>query len=480
MSNLQVLSTSHIQQANWFLYKFNSTSLADKISVAIRMTHCIDIPTVRNTIQILIKRHPILRSIYFEKDGNLISEIRENVEIYWEAIDGTSWDDADLNEQLWERQNPPFNLEYSGVFRACLFKISATENILLLTLHQIAGDRESLLILIDEFVTIYNDISSNLPPLNTGYTDYVNQELEFINSQEGKQIGDYWQEKLGGELPILELPTSLSRPSMRTYNGAAVKSTISPKLTQKIQQLAKTLEIKQEEIILAVFKVLLYRYTGEEDLLVGLLQGRESKPLFAGAVGNITNIIVVRSSISESIKFTDFLEQVSKAVFDVKNYRDYPYALLVKQLKVADLSHYPICQVAFGYHKSQKSLLAKELEFAYYELPQQKVDFELSLEVTELPDSLSVDFKYNSDVLEAKTVTQIAEHFQNLLTEVVANPETPVGKLSILSEADKQQILVAWNNTKTDYPQDISIHQLFESQVEKTPDAIAVIFQGEK
>ncbi len=483
MSNLRSLS-SHIQQANWFLYKFNPTGLADKISIAIRMTSFIDIPTVKNTLQALIERHPILRSLYSEKDGNIISEIRESVEIDWEEIDAYSWNNTELNEQLSERLKVPFNLENGGVFRACLFRISATDNILLLTLHQIAGDRYSLSILVDEFVAIYeskiNGISSNLLPLNSTYADYVDRELEFLNSSEGKEIGDYWQEKLGDDLPILELPTSFSRPSMRTYNGAALKSTINSELNQKIQQLAKTLEIKQEEIILAVFKVLLYRYTREEDILVGLLQNRENQPSFAGVVGNFTNITVVRNSVSENIKFTDFLNQVSKKVFEIDNYRDYPYALLVKQLKSADLSHYPICQVAFGYHKSQKLLKAKELELEYYELPQQKVDFELSLEIIELPESLLAEFKYNSDVLEIKTVAQIAEHFHNLLTAVVENPETPINKLPILSEAEKQKILVAWNDTKKDYPQDISIHQLFESQVEKTPDAIAVIFESEK
>ena len=484
ISTLISPSTSHIQQANWFLYKLNPTGLADKMSIAIRMITSVDIPTVKNTLQILIKRHSILRSTYSEQDGNIISRIRENVEIDWEKIDASSWNNTELSEQLSARMRLPFNLETGGVFRACLFGISATENILLLTLHQIAGDRYSISILVDEFVTIYeskiNNTNSNLLPLNTNYVNYIDKELEFLNSSEGKQIGDYWQEKLGGKLPILELPTNFSRPSIRTYNGTALKSTINSQLNHKIKQLAKTLEVKQEEIILAVFKVLLYRYTGEEDILLGLLQSRENQPSFERVVGNFTNITVVRNLISENIKFTDFLNRVSKNIFEVENYRNYPYSLLVKQLKSADLSHYPICQVAFSYHKFHKLFDAKELELEYYELPQQKVDFELNLEITELPESLLANFKYNSDVLEAQTVAQIAEHFQNLLTAVVENPETPVGKLSILSEREKQKILVAWNETKTDYPQDISIHQLFESQVEKTPDAIAVVFESEK
>ncbi|MDE5117608.1 MAG: condensation domain-containing protein, partial [Trichodesmium sp. St2_bin2_1] len=161
ISTLISPSTSHIQQANWFLYKFNPTGLADKISIAIRMITSVDIPTIKNTLQILIKRHSILRSTYSEQDGNIISRIRENVEIDWEKIDASSWNNAELSEQLSSRMRLPFNLETGGVFRACLFGISATENILLLTLHQIACDRYSISILVDEFVTIYESKINN-------------------------------------------------------------------------------------------------------------------------------------------------------------------------------------------------------------------------------------------------------------------------------------------------------------------------------
>ncbi|NEQ68193.1 MAG: non-ribosomal peptide synthetase, partial [Symploca sp. SIO2D2] len=191
MSNLRSLSTSHIQRANWFLYKLNPKGLADKISLAIRIKSLVDPQTVKNTLQILTERHSLLRSTYFEQDGNLISDIRENIELDWEEIDASSWSSEALKEQLSIHIKLPFNLEKSGVFRACLFRTSATENILLLTLHQIAGDRESLLILVDEFVTLYestnNNIESDLIPLKTAYKNYIDQELEFLNSSAGKQ-----------------------------------------------------------------------------------------------------------------------------------------------------------------------------------------------------------------------------------------------------------------------------------------------------
>ncbi|MEO1374539.1 MAG: amino acid adenylation domain-containing protein, partial [Cyanobacteria bacterium J06635_10] len=484
MSDLRTLSTTHIQQANWFLYKLKPTGLTDKISIAVRIKSPLDIKTVKNALQLLTERHSILRSIYYEKDETIIQEIRETVEIDFEKIDASSWSNEELNQQLLYWTKRPFNLESGSVFRACIFRSSATENILLLTVHQIAGDWHSLLILVDEFVNIYESIingnNTNFIQVNQSYEDHIQKELDFLNSSEGNLIGNYWQHKLGDELPVLELPTNYPRPTIRTYNGASISFTINPQLIQQVKQLAKTQAVKPEEILLATFKVLLYCYTGEEYLLVGLLQNKENQSLSEGVVGNLTNVTVARNSISGNQKFTEFLTQVSKTIFEIENYKDYPFSLLVKQLKSSNLSYAPICQAAFGYYKREKLFKATELVLEHYELPQQKVDFELSLEVIELQESLLGYFKYNSDILDSATVAKISEHFQNLLTAIVENPEMPVGKLRMLSVEERQQVLVEWNNTKTNYPQDKCIYQLFENQVEKTPDEIAVVFDEQK
>ncbi|NEQ82849.1 MAG: amino acid adenylation domain-containing protein, partial [Moorea sp. SIO2I5] len=316
--------------------------------------------------------------------------------------------------------------------------------------------------------------------INKSYRDYIHQELEFINSAEGKQIGKYWRENLADDLPVLELPTTSPRPSMRTYNGAAIKFTIKPQLTQQLKQLAKIQLVTIEEILLAVFKVLLYRYTGEQYLLVALLQKRANRLLVERVVGNFNNVTVARQAISATIKFTDLLNQVSQQLFELDSYQNYPFSLLIQELKSYRLSHPPICQVAFGYSKLDKLFKAKELDLDYYDLPQQKVDFELSLEVTDLHKYSLGYWKYNTDVLEAETVAKFAEHFHNLLTAVVENPETPVGKLPMLSDREKHKILVEWNDTKTHDDLSECVHQLFEAQVEKTPEATAVVFEDQK
>ena len=485
MSTVQYISTSHLQQANWFLYKLNPTGLSEKISASIRIKSAVDIQTVKKTLQALTKRHSILCSIYYEQDEKIIQEVRETAKIDFENIDASRANDEELNRQILQKAKQTFNLESAGAFRACLFSRSVTEHILLFAAHQIAADSESLLILLKDFVAIYDSIlngnSPNLPLTNTSnYTDYIQKELNFINSESGKQALNYWQQKLSDRLPVLELPTNSARATIRTYNGASIECSIKPQLSQQIKQLALTQTVTVEEILLAVFKVLLYRYTGEEDILVGLLQSRENQPLFKGVVGNLTNVTIVRDSIFGNLKFTDFSRVVSKTLFEIENYKDYPFTLLVKQIKSSDLSHPPICQVAFSKVNRKKLLQSKELELEHYQLPQRKVDFELSLEIIELPESFNTCFNYNSDILEAATVAQIAEHYQNLLAAIVENPQTTVGKLPMLSDSEKQQILVKWNDTKTDYDLSYCLHQLFAAQVEKTPQTVAVVFEGEE
>jgi len=485
MSTVQSFSTSQLQQASWFLYKFNPTGLADKISIAVRIESPVDIQTVKKTMEELTDRHSVLRSRYYEGDGEVMQEVRENdaSRVAIEEIDASGWKDEDVNEKLLHWVKKPFNLESGSVFRACLFGRSETENIILLTVHQIAGDGESLLTLLQEFVTIYesemNEKRPPLSPLELSYRDYVKQEIDFLNGSQGKQAGDYWQQKLRSEeLPILELPTSYSRPPLRTYNGSSVKMTTNTQLSQKIRQLANARSATVAEVLLAVYKVLLYRYTGEEDILVGLLwQSRESQPLFKQVVGNLTNVRVTRDAVSGNRKFTEILTQVRETIQETERGQNYPFALLVKQVKLADLSRPPICQAAFGYRQVEKLWLGKKLE--YYELPEQRVDFELSLEMRDFQESIENDWKYNSDVLAAATVEKIAAHFHNLLAAIVENPETPVDKLQMLSDGEQQQILREWNNSKTDYHQEKCIHQLFDDQVEKTPDALAVVWEDQ-
>jgi amino acid adenylation domain-containing protein len=490
---------SQLQQRIWFLYKLASEGINDKISFAIRIKSPVDRKAIKKAFQKLIDRHATLRSYYHERDGQLIQEIQNTVEVNLEEIDASTWSWNELKDHLLKSTQRPFNLEQGSVVRLSLFSRSATEHVLLLTVHQIASDWWSLLVLVDELFVLYashkNGTNADLPPLTLSYKDYVQKEINILNSSEGEQLGEYWQKQLAGELPVLDLPTNASRPPVRTYNGSSYTFKLNNELTQQLRVLAQTEEVSLYDTLLAAFKVLLYRYTGEEDILIALQKARRDKPEYARVVGHFINPVVFRVPFSGSLTFKEVLNQVSKHVWETTANQDYPFPLLVQQFQSkSNFSHSPICQVAFDLqtlepleYLSKLDLAAPgnqkkigELDLEYWEIPLSKAEFDLSLEIIESKDSLIGYFKYNRDLLDADTVAQITRHFQNLLAAIVAHPQQPVAQLSLLNVSERQQLISDWNATQTDYDLSQSIHQLFEEQVEQTPDAIAVIFENQQ
>ncbi|MBE9128404.1 MULTISPECIES: non-ribosomal peptide synthetase [unclassified Coleofasciculus] len=490
------LPLSQNQQVNWFLYQLEPQGLADKVFFALRIKSPVDSDVIKTAVQALINRHPSLRSTYGDRDGQLIQEIHDTVEVNLEEIDASLWSREDLNDQLLQAAKRPFNLEQDSVLRVSFFTRSATDHILLITIHKIACDWESLFILIDEFLTLYDQPETELPLLKQSYKNAVQREINRLNSSQGKKLKTYWQNQLAGELPVLELPTTNSRPPLRTYTGSSYRFEINQELTQQLRQLAQKEGVTTEAILLTAFKVLLYRYTGEEDILVGLRKTQRSQPEFARVIGNCSNVVVARDGISGNRTFTEVLKQVSHTLTEINTYQEYPFPLLVKQFQSpSTFSHSPICQASFSlqtWHHlttisslfdataNQKPITCGQLELEYVELPQQNVEFDISLEVIELRESGLGYFKYNSDLLEAATIAQITRHFQNLLAAIVSQPQQPVAQLPMLSDAEQQQILYDWNATQTDYDLSQCLHQLIEAQVEETPNAVAVVVENEQ
>ncbi|MBW4613344.1 MAG: amino acid adenylation domain-containing protein [Desmonostoc vinosum HA7617-LM4] len=291
------------------------------------------------------------------------------------------------------------------------------------------------------------------------------------NSPSLSQHQDYWQKQLSGVLPLLNLPMSRPRPPVQTYNSASHTLRISPQLLQQLIGVAEAENVNLPVLLLAAFQILLRRYTGEEDILVGWLTVlRKERDSFV--VGNFHNLVVVRSDVADHLSVKDFLKQIQQTCQEAIAHQDYSFAELVRQLQPdLKLSHPPICQVAFAYEDVQNS---QELEC--FDFPQQRAEFDLTLEVTAHSESLVCAFNYNCDLLDSLTITQIAGHFENLLVAIANDSSSSIAQLPLLSPAERHQQLVEWNNTQVDYDLFQCLHQFIEAQVERTPDAIAVTF----
>jgi len=464
----QQFPTSPIQQAKW--------TQCERTTIALRIQSPLDEFILKTSLQTLTERHPILCYNYYQTEGKLIAVEGKTNANALETFDASDWTQETLDNQLLAFAKRPFDLEKKSPLQCGLFQLSATESILLLSFHQVAGDEDSLGILVRELIAIYEaKLDGNEPdlfPLTASYQDYIRQQLAFLESEAGQELKADWRSQLAGELPILNLPSYSSPPPVRSNEGATYKVHLDSDIVRKLRQLAQEKNIELKQILFSAFQVLLYRYTGEEDLKTAFYRERDSN--FAGVVGNFTRIAIALTDLSGGLSFSDFLEQVTRTVNEIENQGSYPFHLLVEELEDSlNQSHSPICQVAF--QSSQSSLpKTRQLDLEIYDLPQQSVDFDFSLEMVEDSHSVEAIFHYAITLLDRETVTQFAQHFQNLLVSIVENPDSAIGQLSILSEAEREKILVSWNDTATEEDLSQCLPQLFADQVERTPNAIAL------
>ena len=488
------------QQALWFLYKLVPHSWAYNILFTARILSPVDIPALRRTFQALISRHLSLRTTYTERDGKPFQQIHEDVEVQFEEIDASTWNRDVLKQQVTQEARRPFNLEQGSVLRVSLFTRSPKDHILMLAIHHIASDFWSLLILMDELRVLYSaqktGTQASVPPQNLSYLDYVHWQNQMLAGSAGERLWAYWREQLAGELPVINLPTDRPRSPVQTYQGASHSFRLTEELAQRLKGLAQAEKATLYMTLLAAFQVLLYRYTGQEDILVGCPTFGRTQREFAEIVGYFVNPVVLRANLAGNPTFQAFLSQVRQTVLGAIAHQDYPFPLLVERLQPnRDPSRSPIFQVVFVLQKPQQfeevvELFAPskaasqvnwgELKLEPFEIPQQEGQFDLTLEMIEAGESLFGVFKYNTDLFEADTITRMSGHFQTLLEAIVINPQQRVSQFPLLSEAERHQLLVEWNNTQAEYSQCHCLHQLFEAQVQQTPDAVAVVFQDQQ
>lgn len=489
---------SYSQKALWYLHQMAEDSAAYNAAFSARICSEVDVPALRQAFQALIDRHSTLRTTYEISKGESVQHVRGFMEVHLEETDASTWSPDELKEQVVRAYKRPFNLEQGPLMRVNLFRCSAEDHILLLTVHHIAADGWSAVLLLNELRVLYpaqkTGTPASLPRPELEYTDNVHWQTEVLAGPVGERLWAYWQKQLSGELPVLNLPTDRSRPTVQTYSGASHGFTVSEDLTMGLKTLAREQGATMYTVLLAAFKILLYRYTGQEDILVGSPTYGRSRPEFAGIVGDFVNMIVLRGNLSGNPTFKTFLRRVRQVVLEAIEHQDYPFPLLVERLQpIRDPSRSPLFQVLFNVQKFEQLPDLEDfmltgganarldfggLELQPFIIPQQEGQFDISLDTAEAGGSLFGALKYNTDLFDAGTIARMAGHFQTLLTSIVANPEKRLSDLPILTKAERHQLIVEFNDTQTDYPRDKCLHQLFEAQVEQTPDNVAVVFEG--
>ena len=485
------------QRALWFLHQLAPRSVAYNLAFAARIRSKLDVPALRSAFQALIVRHSILRTTFIAYEGEPAQRIHGQMDVSFREEDASNWQATTLNDRLLEEAQRSFDLERGPLLRITLFRRPAHEHVILLAAHHIVVDLWSLTMLLHELGTLYSagyaGQQSLLAAPVLGYTDYVRWQIDMLAGQEGERLWDYWRGQLSGALSVLELPTDRPRMPIQTYRGAVHSFTLDVDLIYQLNTLAKANGATLYTMLLAAFQALLYRYTGQDDILIGSPTTGRSRSQFADIVGYFVNPVVLRARCADALAFTALLAQVRATVIAALAHQDYPFGLLVERLQPErDPSRSPLFQVMFVMQKPHQldtagiaafalgrggaQLTIGELEVETLALEQQVAQVDLTLTLAEVAGRLEGALQYNVDLFDTTTIARMAEHLQTLLVHVAADSNCHLSDLPLLTADERRQVLVAWNTTSADYPHMACIHGLFEIQMARTPDAVALVF----
>jgi amino acid adenylation domain-containing protein len=482
------------QEALWFLHQLAPESTAYSIVRAARIRSPLNVNALRRAAQALVNRHPALRTTFHVADGRPIQRVHRDREVRFEEIDAAEWSEDQLRIQLLADAQLPFDLVHGPLLRVRLFSCADGEHVLLLAVHHIVTDLWSMAVLMRELGVFYEaeltGSGASLPTLKVDYSDHVSWQSELLSGDRGEKLASSWEKQLAGDLSPLELPADRPRPPVQTYRGSSYSFTLNG-----IKELARE-DATLYMTLLAVFQTLLYRYTGQEEFLIGSPAAGRNRPQFSGVIGYFVNPIVLRANCAGDPTFTEFLARVRQTVLGALDHQDYPFPLLVERLQPKrDVSRSPLFQTMFVLQKAhvpgeealamfalddgRARLRLNSLELESIKLEQQVAQFDLTLIMTEADGELHGSFEYNTDLFEEPTIARLAQHFAVLLEGVVANPDQRLATYSLLSRSEQHQVSTEWNQTSRNYERSQCLHELFEEQVKRTPEAVALTFEDE-
>jgi amino acid adenylation domain-containing protein/non-ribosomal peptide synthase protein (TIGR01720 family) len=484
------LPLSFAQIRLWFLDQFEPNTSLYNIPIALRLAGTLNQAALQQSLQEIIARHEALRTNFIAVDGQptQIIQTQTNWKVSVVDLQHLSRDEQEITAQQLAQQQAtqPFELATQALVSAKLIVLSETEHIFLVCMHHIVSDGWSMGVFVQELASLYNAYSQGQPtpltPLPIQYADFALWQRDWLQGDVLQSQLDYWQKQLADAPTLLGLPTDRPRPVVQTFAGTYQKFTLSVELTEKLKKLSQEQGATLFMTLLAAFDTLLYRYTGQEDILVGSPIANRDHSELEGLIGFFVNTLVLRTNVSGNPSFSELLARVREMAIDAYSHQDLPFEMLVEALQPErHLSHAPLFQVMFVLENESKSQLELAgLTVSPLMLETATAKFDLTLGMQNTPTGLVGAWEYNTDLFDASTIERLTGHFLTLLEGIVANPQERISQLPLLTTTEQQQLLLGWNNTQADYPENKCIHQLFEEQVERTPGAVAVVFEGEQ
>nr|WP_231873860.1 non-ribosomal peptide synthetase [Luteibacter rhizovicinus] len=482
---------SFAQQRLWFLDQLEGQSPTYNIPAAVRLKGRLDVDALQGALNDVVARHDALRATFDSVEGTPLQTIASHLDVMLVLHDlralAPTERDVKTRWLMLDEARTPFDLQQGPLVRGSLLQLGDGEHLLLLTMHHIVSDGWSMGIFVKELGTLYAARALGAPPslseLPMRYVDFASWQRQWLRGDVLDRQLDYWKRQLAGSPTLLTLPTDRPRPPMQGQDGAALAYAIPPELAARLQLLSRKTQSTLFMTLCAAFNVFLSRYSGQSDICVGTPIANRNRSEIEDLIGLFVNTLVLRTQVDLGRGFTDLLKQVRTNTLDAYTHQDVQFEQLVGAVQPERHTSYsPLFQVMLVLQNAPMNLALPglQLELVPHECVSAK--FDLTLTLTEDKQGLHGTFEYNTDLFDASTIKRMAGHFTQLLQSIVDQPERAVGELTMLGDAEHQQLVHGFNDTATTYPNVTpdtqTLHQLFEVQVARDPARIAVVYEG--
>jgi len=493
-----VFPLSFAQQRLWFLDQLEPGSSFYNIFDTLSFVGPTDVPALEQSLNEIVRRHEVLRTTFANVLGKPVQVIAPDLKLPLPVVDlrrlSEEERDAETTRLSAEEYERPFELSRGPLVRGKLLRLGKQESVLLLTMHHIVSDGWSLGVLSRELRSLYEAFStgrpSPLPDLPIQYADFTLWQREWLQGEVLAAQLNYWEKQLAGVPSVIKLPTDRARPSVHNFQQGANQWLKLPKpLAASLKALSQREGVTLFMTLLAAFNILLHRYTHQDDVVLGSPIAGRNRAETEGLIGFFVNTLVMRTDLSGEPSFRELLGRVREVALGAYAHQDLPFEKLVEAIQPErSLSHHPIFQVMFQLIGAQTSNEANESEdfdeessgTQEMEIVEGTAKFDIGMDIVESKGHLTAAVEYSTDLFDHATISRMLFHFRNLLESIVASPGTQISKLSFLTAAEREQILWEWNSTRSEYAEEKCIHHLFEAQVERTPEAVAVTSEGEQ
>lgn len=485
----ETLPLSFSQQQLWFLDKLNPNSFTYNIPLVIRLSGSLDRKLLKDALSAVVERQEALRISIGSKDRTPFLKFAPPSEVELPVTDLTEMSDRESEAEMLrlaaEAIRAPFDLEKGPLFKASLIGVKDDEHVLVVNIHHIIGDGWSLTVFLEELGAIYTSFVKGQPAalqsLPIQFADYASWQQENLKGEVLDKNLRYWKGQLAGAPALLEIPADRPRPATQRNLGAHYPIKLSYELSDNLKELARKEGATPFMTLLAAFQALLYRYTGQEDIVVGSPSANRSHKETEGLIGFFVNMLALRIDLSGDPTFRELMQRVKTMTADAYDNQNAPFEKIVEMLNPErDLSYNPIFQVSFDLQtKPDPKLALPGLNLSFVEVESGVSKFDLAVALQDGADGISGTIEYDTDLFDEKTIALFADSFKTLLDSVSGDPDQYISRAPILTDAERHKILYQWNGDRPEVSTDRLIHQLFEEQVERRPDAIAVSFGNE-